>query len=101
MWNVQPKLPFMCSSLSAGLASAAALLYNSTGTLDCFDFLAGVNNASSIVDRLWNWQYCTEMFQPFGMDGGEFCEGILQIQFIQLLGHEMWSVLWTEMWTVV
>ncbi|CAD7698965.1 unnamed protein product [Ostreobium quekettii] len=61
--------PMNGTDLLAGIASAASLLYNSTGNLDCFDFLAGVNNASSVVDHLWNWQYCTEMFQPFGMDG--------------------------------
>lgn len=50
----------------AGLASFAAVYYNYTGTLTCNQFTAPVNYESQIVNTLWNYQYCSQIFQVFG-----------------------------------
>ena len=35
----------------------------------CYDIHRGVNNASAEVDFLWNFQYCSEIFQVASRDG--------------------------------
>lgn len=51
------------------LASFAGVYYNSSGDKACFDLEQPVNPEAAIVDELWNWQYCTEIFQLFGQAG--------------------------------
>jgi len=50
----------------AGLASFASVYYNSTGDLTCNQLSAPVNKESEIVNTLWNYQYCSQIFQVFG-----------------------------------
>jgi lysosomal Pro-X carboxypeptidase len=52
----------------AGLAAFAGVYYNYTQQLECNRFSAPVNNESQMVNRLWNYQYCSEIFQVFGQE---------------------------------
>ncbi len=49
-----------------GLASFAGVYYNYTNELECNRISAPVNNASSIVDTLWDYQYCSQLFMVGG-----------------------------------
>lgn len=55
----------------AGLASFAGIYYNYTGMLVCNRFMAPVNKESQIVNTLWNYQYCSQIFQVFGQEPDE------------------------------
>eukprot|EP00937_MAST-01D_sp_MAST-1D-sp2_P001756 g1756.t1 len=62
------------AALLRGLRAAVSVYYNySIGRAgpqpQCFDIHAGVNNASKEVDFLWNFQYCSEVFQVASRDG--------------------------------
>ena len=50
----------------AGLAAFAGVYYNYTDALVCNKFTAPVNKESQIVNTLWNYQYCSQIFQIFG-----------------------------------
>lgn len=50
----------------AGLASFAGVYYNYTGDLDCNKMAAPVNKESQIVNTLWNYQYCSQIFMVLG-----------------------------------
>ena len=52
----------------AGLASFAGVYYNYTQTLSCNTMAAPVNPESKIVNALWNYQYCAQIFQVFGQE---------------------------------
>lgn len=58
-----------CPALLEGMASFAGIYYNYSGTLTCNNLTAPVNEESEIVNALWNYLYCTEIFQLFGQDG--------------------------------
>eukprot|EP00954_Amorphochlora_amoebiformis_P006606 518016-Amorphochlora_amoeboformis.AAC.1 len=48
------------------------IFYNYSGnSVECFDTTAGANNETKMDDDLWNYLYCTEIFQPFGQLGGD------------------------------
>lgn len=49
-----------------GLASFAGVYYNYTGKLPCNTLSAPVNPESQVVSTLWNYQYCSQIFQVFG-----------------------------------
>ena len=51
-----------------GLDDFVGVYYNYTGTLECNSLSAPVNNESQIVNALWNYQYCTQIFQMFGQN---------------------------------
>lgn len=53
------------------LAEFAGVYYNSSGTLTCNTLTAPVNEESAIVNELWGYQYCSEIFQLFGQETGE------------------------------
>ena len=59
----------LCPPLYEGLAKFAGVYYNNSGSLTCNNLTASVNPESEIVNDLWNYQYCTEIFQLFGQDG--------------------------------
>ena len=50
---------------------AVGVFYNYTGDVECFDTDASANNATQIDGILWNYLYCTEIFQTFGQNGNE------------------------------
>lgn len=54
-----------------GLASFAGVYYNYTSTLECNKLTKPVNNESMIVNTLWNYQYCSQIFQVFGQTPGD------------------------------
>jgi lysosomal Pro-X carboxypeptidase len=54
-----------------GLASFAGVYYNYTGTLECNTLSAPVNKESQIVNTLWNYQYCAQIFQVLGQKSTE------------------------------
>jgi lysosomal Pro-X carboxypeptidase len=54
-----------------GLASFAGVYYNYTGTLDCNLLSAPVNKESQIVNTLWNYQYCSQIFQVLAQNQNE------------------------------
>eukprot|EP00983_Pelagomonas_calceolata_P055148 1144009-Pelagomonas_calceolata.AAC.3 len=56
--------------LLEGMAMAAGVFYNYSGSLQCFDYNEGANKETAEVEDLWDYQYCTEMFMPFGKNGG-------------------------------
>lgn len=75
----------------SGLASFAGVYYNYTKKLECNRFSAPVNKESQIVNTLWNYQYCSQIFQVFGQktdkadmywdnpwDGDEVAKGCLE-----------------------
>ena len=49
-----------------GLASFAGVYYNYSRTLACNELAAPVNNASKVVNRLWDYQYCSQLFMVGG-----------------------------------
>jgi hypothetical protein len=49
---------------------APGIYYNNSGALACNNLTAAVNPASALVDELWGYQYCTEIFQLFGQSPG-------------------------------
>ena len=51
------------------LGEFAGVYYNSSGDAPCFELSAPVNPEAAIVNELWNWQYCTQIFQLFGQAG--------------------------------
>ena len=51
------------------IADFAGVFYNASGTKTCFNVSESVNQESEVVDELWEWQYCTEIFQLFGQTG--------------------------------
>eukprot|EP01023_Acetabularia_acetabulum_P045962 TRINITY_DN468_c0_g2_i1.p1 TRINITY_DN468_c0_g2~~TRINITY_DN468_c0_g2_i1.p1 ORF type:complete len:519 (-),score=99.62 TRINITY_DN468_c0_g2_i1:189-1745(-) len=55
--------------LLSSFAKSVGLFYNSTQNLECFDLDPSVNNASAIIDDLWNVQFCTEQFMPMSTNG--------------------------------
>eukprot|EP00611_Tribonema_gayanum_P003511 TRINITY_DN12758_c0_g1_i1.p1 TRINITY_DN12758_c0_g1~~TRINITY_DN12758_c0_g1_i1.p1 ORF type:complete len:249 (-),score=59.72 TRINITY_DN12758_c0_g1_i1:355-1101(-) len=57
------------AQLLAGLAHAAGVLYNATGTVPCFDAGAGANPETDADLMGWGYQACTEMWVPFATDG--------------------------------
>lgn len=56
-------------TLLASMASAAAVFYNYSGTLDCLDFNQGVNHETSEDGEFWWYQSCTGQSMPFSRDG--------------------------------
>jgi len=54
--------------LLIGLANFAGVYYNHTNSLICNDLSAPVNKESQIVMTLWNYQYCSQIFQLFGQE---------------------------------
>ena len=63
-----------------GLASFGGVYYNYSKALQCNMLSAPVNNESSIVDMLWDYQYCSELF----MIGGQ--------------GPDQYDTYWDEAW---
>lgn len=63
-----------------GLASFAGVYYNYSKSLACNRVSAAVNNESSIVDTLWDYQYCSQLF----MVGGQ--------------GPDKYDIYWDEPW---
>jgi lysosomal Pro-X carboxypeptidase len=59
----------VCPPLYEGLAKFAGVYYNNSGSLPCNNLTASVNPESAMVNNLWGYQYCTEIFQLFGQDG--------------------------------
>lgn len=55
----------------AGLAGFASVYYNYTGRLPCNTLSAPVNPESNVVNTLWNYQYCSQIFQVFGQVSDE------------------------------
>lgn len=49
-----------------GLAAFGGVYYNYTHDLECNQLSAPVNNESDIVEGLWNYQYCSEIFMVGG-----------------------------------
>lgn len=49
-----------------GLASFAAVYYNYTGSIMCNTLSAPVNEESRIVNELWDYQYCSQIFMVLG-----------------------------------
>ena len=60
--------------MSEGMADAAGVFYNYSRNLSCFDFDSGPNPETTEVADFWGYQYCTEQFQLFSKDGGQFSE---------------------------
>jgi lysosomal Pro-X carboxypeptidase len=56
----------------SGLASFAGVYYNYSGALDCNTLSAPVNNESSVVDTLWDYQYCSQLFMVGGQGPDEY-----------------------------
>ena len=56
----------------AGLASFAGVYYNYTNDLECNTISAPVNNESSIVDTLWDYQYCSQLFMVGGQGPDQY-----------------------------
>ena len=56
----------------AGLASFAGVYYNFTNNLECNTISAPVNNESSIVDTLWDYQYCSQLFMVGGQGPDQY-----------------------------
>ena len=56
----------------AGLASFAGVYYNFTNDLECNAISAPVNNESSIVDTLWDYQYCSQLFMVGGQGPDQY-----------------------------
>ncbi|KAG5181271.1 serine carboxypeptidase S28-domain-containing protein [Tribonema minus] len=57
------------AQLLEGLAHAAGVLYNATGTVPCFDAGAGPNPETDADLTGWGYQACTEMWVPCATDG--------------------------------
>jgi len=62
------------TALLTGLRESVAVYYNySLGRKGpqptCYNIHAGVNNASAMVDFLWGFQYCSEIFQIASRNG--------------------------------
>ena len=49
-----------------GLASFGGVYYNYSHTLECNQLSAPVNNESKIVNTLWDYQYCSQLFMVGG-----------------------------------
>jgi lysosomal Pro-X carboxypeptidase len=49
----------------------SGVYYNSSGTLQCNELSAPVNEESAIVNELWGYQYCSEIFQLFGQSAND------------------------------
>ena len=58
-------------TLLQNVRKAAGVFYNYTGSVKCFDTNANANNATQIDGILWNYLYCTEIFQTFGQNGNK------------------------------
>ena len=54
-----------------GLSNFAGVYYNYTSTLTCNKLSSPVNPESEIVNTLWNYQYCSQIFQLFGQGDDE------------------------------
>jgi len=59
------------TKLIEGIRDFAGIYYNHSGTVDCYNLTSPVNEAAEIQETLWNYQYCTEIFQIFGQVGGD------------------------------
>ncbi|GMI11797.1 hypothetical protein TrVE_jg6518 [Triparma verrucosa] len=55
----------------AGLSNFAGVYYNYTSELSCNKLSSPVNPESEIVNTLWNYQYCSQIFQLFGQANDE------------------------------
>jgi len=64
----------------AGLAAFAGIYYNHTHDRTCNTISRPVNNESSVVETLWDYQYCTQLF----MVGGQ--------------GPDRYDIYWNESW---
>eukprot|EP00879_Flechtneria_rotunda_P021987 GHRR01023188.1.p1 GENE.GHRR01023188.1~~GHRR01023188.1.p1 ORF type:complete len:289 (+),score=68.98 GHRR01023188.1:914-1780(+) len=60
--------------LLTAMAQAAGVLYNFSGTLDCFSIGTGPSPESDESANFWDYQWCTEMIMPASRDGGENTE---------------------------
>jgi len=54
-----------------GLADFAGVYYNNSRALECNVLSAPVNPESEKVNELWNYQYCSQIFQVFGHAPGK------------------------------
>ena len=77
---VSPACKFLSEDLTSNdqtdeflsaLSEFAGVYYNNTGTQSCFQLSAPVNNESQIINTLWNYQYCSQIFQMLGQEPGE------------------------------
>ena len=63
--------------LLTNIANGMGIYYNATSpssstetkVLECYDITAGPNEENKLVEEHWDYQFCTEMFMPIGMDG--------------------------------
>ncbi|KAJ9521980.1 hypothetical protein QJQ45_024858 [Haematococcus lacustris] len=57
------------AQLLEGMAQAAGMYYNYSGSLSCLNWNQGANSDSDEDADFWDYQFCTEMFGPSARDG--------------------------------
>lgn len=53
-------------SLLTEIRNIAGIFYNYSDDVLCYDMNASANNETEMDGELWNYLYCSEIFQPFG-----------------------------------
>jgi len=56
-------------ALLTALRDGAAVFYNVSGDVACYDLSGSVNDATARDGRYWSYQACTEMVMPMSRDG--------------------------------
>lgn len=64
-----------CLFVGSAVSLAVGTYYNYTGSVSCYDYRSAVNKDTEIVDDLWGYQYCTEMFMISAKDNGKYTFG--------------------------
>eukprot|EP01023_Acetabularia_acetabulum_P045959 TRINITY_DN468_c0_g1_i5.p1 TRINITY_DN468_c0_g1~~TRINITY_DN468_c0_g1_i5.p1 ORF type:complete len:541 (-),score=89.95 TRINITY_DN468_c0_g1_i5:247-1818(-) len=57
------------SELLSAFAKSVGLFYNATKDKECYDLNGSVNNETAVIGYLWDFQFCTEQFQPQSTNG--------------------------------
>ncbi|BDA40679.1 Lysosomal Pro-X carboxypeptidase [Coccomyxa sp. Obi] len=57
------------TALLSAFADALGVFYNYSKEVECYDYGAGANPETDEDGSFWDYQWCTEQFQPFSKDG--------------------------------
>ncbi|CAK0734809.1 hypothetical protein CVIRNUC_000484 [Coccomyxa viridis] len=89
--------------LLPAFADSLGIFYNYSKDVECYDFKAGANPETEEDGNFWDYQWCTEQFQPFSRDGKHdmYWDQPFSLKESIERCQEQWGVTPRPMWATV